>query len=194
MKIAITGNIGSGKSTFSRFVIEAGYPVLFADDISKYILESDEKVIELIIKEFGKQSYINQKPNKDFLAKEVFNDLGKLHKLESILHPRVFNTIEKSTKELLKKHKIVFTEAALIYEADMEKMFDYVVLITSERELRLKRKISAGLTEDDFLKREHNQYPEVEKMKRADFIFSNNSTIEDLKSKFNFLCITLGLN
>jgi dephospho-CoA kinase len=75
----------------------------------------------------------------------------------------------------------------------MEDMFDYVVLITAERNLRLSRKISSGITEDDFCKRESNQIPEDEKKKRADFIFSNNGSIEDLKSKFNLLLLTLGI-
>ena len=65
MKIAITGNIGSGKSTFSGFAADAGFPVLFADDISKNILENDEKVRSLVIKSFGAESFIKDKPNKN---------------------------------------------------------------------------------------------------------------------------------
>jgi dephospho-CoA kinase len=194
MKIAITGNIGSGKSTFSKFALKKGFPVLFTDDISKTILDSDTKVRELVIKEFGEMSFKNLIPNKAFLSKEVFNNPKKLQSLESILHPRVIKSIEKLSKELLKKHKIVFTETALIYEADMETMFDYVVLITAKRSLRLQRKLAVGLTEEEFSKREQNQYPEEEKMKRADFIFSNNSTLEDLETKFNLLNISLSLN
>ena len=72
-------------------------------------------------------------------------------------------------------------------------MFDYVVLITSQRDLRLKRKTSSGVTEEDFCKRELNQIKEEEKKKRADFIFSNDSSIEDLKMKFDLLLLTLGI-
>jgi dephospho-CoA kinase len=76
----------------------------------------------------------------------------------------------------------------------MEDMFDYVVLITAQRDLRLSRKISSGITQDDFCKRESNQIHEDEKKKRADFIFSNDGSIHDLKMKFNLLLITLGIN
>jgi len=193
MKIAITGNIGSGKSTFTKFAEDAKYPVLRADDISKEILENDEKVKVLVIKEFGEKSFNNGKPNKNFLAKEVFNDPIKLQKLELILHPRVIKSIEKSSFEFLKNNRVVFVEAALIYEADMEDMFDYVILITAQRNLRLARKIASGITEDDFCKRELNQISEEEKKKRADFIFSNDTSIEDLKMKFNLLLLTLGI-
>lgn len=114
MKIAITGNIGSGKSTFTNFVEEAGFNVLRADDISKSILEADEKVKSLVSKEFGDKSFKDGKPNKSFLANEIFCNPVKLQKLESILHPRVIKSIEKSFSELLKSNKVVFVEAALI--------------------------------------------------------------------------------
>lgn len=193
MKIGITGNIGSGKSIFSNFAIEAGYPVLFADDISKNILAVDEKVKNLVIKAFGEKSFKDSKPNKSFLANEVFSDQVKLQKLESILHPRVIKSIEKFSSEILKINKVVFVEAALIYEADMEAMFDFVILITANKSERMKRKLASGLTESEFDKRDKNQIPEEEKKKRADFIFSNDGSIEDLKMKFKLLLITLGI-
>lgn len=193
MKIAITGNIGSGKSTFAQFAEEAGYTVLRADDISKRILAENEKVKIMVIKEFGEKSFKDGKPNKSFLANEVFSDSTKLEKLESILHPRVIKLLEESSTEILKTNKVVFVEAALIYEADMEAMFDYVVLITSDRSNRLNRKIKSGLTEQDFIQRESNQIPEEEKKKRADFIFSNDGSIDDLKMKFKLLLVTVGI-
>ena len=165
MKIAITGNIGCGKSTFSSFAEEKGYVVLKADDVSKEILENDLKVRELVIKNFGAESFINNKPNKKYLAEKIFSDQKKREKLESILHPRVIKQIDNTIKELDKNNKIVFVEAALIYEADMEEMFDYVILITSDIEVRRKRKITSGLSEEDFNSRESNQIPEEEKKK-----------------------------
>ena len=193
MKIAITGNIGCGKSTFSGFAEEKGFVVLRADDVSKQILENDEKVRELVIKSFGKDSFINNKPNKKYLAEKIFSDQKKREKLESILHPRVIKKIDQTIKDIEKKNKVVFIGAALIYEADMEEMFDYVILITSDIELRKKRKIASGLSEEDFNNRESNQIPEEEKKKRADFIFSNDGSIDDLKSKFNLFLLTLGV-
>jgi len=193
MKIAITGNIGSGKSVFSSFAEKHGFVVLKADDISKEILSNDPEVRKKIIKEFGVQSFKNNKPDVKYLAKEVFSDPVKLNKIESILHPRVIKSVNDTIKNLEKDKKVVFVEAALIYEADMEKMFDYVVLITSDRNNRLQRKLNSGISEEDFIKRESNQIPEEEKRKRADFIFSNDESIEKLQSKFNLLLITLGI-
>jgi len=194
MKIAITGNIGSGKSVFSSFAEKRGFSVLKADDISKQILSNDTEVRKEIIKAFGEQSFKNNKPDVKYLAEKVFSDPAKLNKIESILHPRVIKSINDTIELIEDEKKIVFVEAALIYEANMEKLFDYVVLITSNRELRLKRKLKNGISEEDFVKRESNQIAEEEKRKRADFAFVNDGSVDDLKMKFNLLLLTLGIN
>lgn len=193
MIIGITGNIGSGKSTFSKFAEEHGYPVIKADDLSKSILQSDQKVKAAVIKEFGNESFVNDLPNKKFLAQEVFNNPVKLKKLESILHPKVVKEINRQIKILIKSSPAVFVESALIYEADLEEQFDFVVLVAADQNIRLERKIKSGMSREDFLLRDSNQIPEEEKKKRADFIFSNNSTVEELYSKFKLLLLTLGL-
>ncbi len=193
MIIGITGNIGSGKSTFSKFAEEHGYPVIKADDLSKSILQSDQKVKAAVIKEFGNESFVNDLPNKKFLALEVFNNPVKLKKLESILHPKVVKEINRQIKILIKSSPAVFVESALIYEADLEEQFDFVVLVDEDQNIRLERKIKSGMSREDFLLRDSNQIPEEEKKKRADFIFSNNSTVEELHSKLKLLLLTLGL-
>lgn len=189
--IGITGSIGSGKSEFTKIAEDSGFPVLRADDISKEILANNPDVKKQVIKKFGKESFLNNTPNKNYLAEIVFNNPAKLRELELILHPLVIKEIERQKKEIFKKHNILFVESALIYEADLENLFDFVVLITAEREVRLKRKLSQGMREEDFIKREMNQIPDEEKKKRADFIFQNNGTKEELISKFNLLLTLL---
>lgn len=188
LKIAITGNIGSGKSTFSKYIESAGYKVIYADKISNTLLEKDRNVRNQIIKSFGPQSYINSKPNKKYLAEIVFKDQKKLFLLESILHPEVIRSSVEIMDQHLKNNDLIFLEAALIYEADMEKYFDYVVLITAEKDVRYNRKkISENYSEKEFNKREEMQISQDEKSKRADFIFENNSDIDSLKSKVKLL-------
>jgi len=112
--------------------------------------------------------------------------------LNSILHPRVLQKIDDLVKKKYKDEKIIFIEAALIYEADIEKKFDYVVLITADFNMRLKRSVGSGkFTEDDFINRDKNQIPQEEKEKRADFIFSNNGSKKDLIKKADLLLLTL---
>jgi dephospho-CoA kinase len=192
LKVAVTGSIGSGKSSFCNFIFEKGFPVIKADDLSKNILKDDKEVKEKVIKEFGKDSFINDEINKKFLAEKVFSNPANVTKINNILHPKVKKKIEALNKEYFHEHNIVFTEAALIYEADMESMFDYVVLITADYEVRKMRTVNKGeLNEEDFRKRNENQIKDEEKKKRADFVFENNSTLEKLKEKVNLIITVL---
>ena len=192
IKVAITGGIGSGKSTFANYLASKGYVVINADDISKDILSFDEKIKKKIIKEFGRDSYKDGKLNKKFIASRVFSNPANLFKLNSILHPQVLQKIDTLIKIKYKDENIVFIEAALIYEADLEKMFNYVILVTADFNIRLKRCIESGkFTEYDFIKRDKNQIPQEEKEKRADFIFSNNGSEKDLIKKADLLLLTL---
>jgi len=195
LKVAVTGSIGSGKSSFCNFISENGYPVINADDLSKAILKEDQEVKGKVIKEFGKESFIKNEINKQFLAEKAFSNPANVIKINSILHPRVKKKIEELTKEYFKENEMVFIEAALIYEAEMESMFDYVVLITADYKLRKMRAIKEGkLSEEDFRKRNENQIKDEEKRKRADFVFENNGSISELKEKTGlFISILKGL-
>ncbi len=192
IRVAITGGIGSGKSTFANYLASKGYFVINADDISKDILTFDESIIKKVIKEFGSDSYKDGKLSKKFIAARVFSNPAKLNKLNSILHPRVLQKIDTLIDKEYKDEKFVFIEAALIYEVDIEKKFDYVVLVTADFNIRLKRSVESGkFNEEDFINRDNKQIPQEEKEKRADFIFSNNGSKKDLIKKADLLLLTL---
>ena len=184
IKVAITGNIGSGKSTFTKFLFEDGFPVILADDISKEILAGDPEVREEVLIEFGAQSFLGNKINKKYLADKIFSDPKKLRKINSILHPRVRKRIDFLSKEYFKENDIVFVEAALIFESKIEKFYDYIVLITTDWTLRLNRTILAKkITKEDFVNRDSNQMNDETKKKKADFIFTNDGSISEFKQK-----------
>ena len=196
LKIAVTGGIGSGKSEFCNYLESNGLPVINVDDVSKEILVSDESVKEKIIEEFGEESFISGNINKKYLAEKVFSVPSNVVKINSIVHPKVIKKVEFLINEELSKNTLVFAEAALIYEADMEDMFDYVVLISADEKIRMKRKVEfSNFTEDDFRKRNENQIKDEEKKKRADFTFINDGSLEELKIKAElFLKILNGLS
>lgn len=188
LRIAVTGNIGSGKTAFTKFLADEGYPVIPADDLSKDILMNDPEVRNEIVREFGAQSYQGNKINNKYLAEEVFSNKNKLKKINSILHPRVRTKIELLTEEYFRNSNVVFVEAALIFESKIDKIYDYIVLITADKEIRMKRSLkSKKLSEVEFTKRENNQLPEDIKKQKADFIFTNVGSLKELEEKAKLL-------
>jgi len=194
-KIGITGSIGSGKSLFCKFLEAMNYSVIYADDVAKQLYISNEIVKKGILKIFGKEVFYGKELNTKLLAEKIFTDEKKLIELDSIVHPVVMEEIDKKIEIIFRAKRIVFVEAALIYEAGFEEYFDYITLISAPRELRLQRKISSlSLTQNDFIRREKFQIPDEEKKKRADFTFMNDKSPADLKSKVDiFINLLSGL-
>ena len=187
-RIAVTGNIGSGKSAFCKILTDAGYLVINADELSKKLLVTNENLKNKIIQTFGYEAYVNGQINKKYIADKVFSSPTNVKKINSLIHPVVISEIDKIFIEKEGKERIIFVEAALIYEAKMESLFDYVVLISSEEDIRKKRKINNGsMREEEFYKRNSNQFSNDEKKKKADFVFENNSSLDDLKIKADLL-------
>jgi len=192
IKVVVTGSIGSGKSIFTNYLKEKGYPVLYADDISNRILAGDEQVREQVIKEFGGEAFLNGSVNKKYLAGKVFSNPGELKKLNSILHPKVISEIDKLIKEEYNYEKFIFIETAIVYETGIEDMFDYVILIVADEKIRLERTLKGNkFTKEDFLKRDRVQLPDDKKIKKADFVFYNNTSKEELFEKADLMLLTL---
>jgi dephospho-CoA kinase len=188
LRVAITGGIGSGKSTFCGFLAEKKYVVIHADDLAKDILQNDISVKKRIISAFGPESYTEDGPDRKFLANVVFSDYDNLLIINSIVHPVVISCSEKLINEALKNNALVFVEAALIYEAGMEDLFDYVVLIKADDKIKIERVMKRdNATEEAVLKRKETQIPDEEKTDVADFVFDNNGSTDDLKNKADFL-------
>ncbi|MCX6149040.1 MAG: dephospho-CoA kinase [Ignavibacteriales bacterium] len=192
LKIAITGGIGSGKSEFCNYLKEAGFTVLGADDIAKSLLSTHPKIRSKIISAFGVKSYLNSQPNIKYLSEEVFSDSNKVKRINAIIHPEVIDNIKLQMKMILRESTIVFVEAALIYEAEMEELFDYIIVITAEDEKKIQRiKNRSKVSEDEIKRRMENQIPDEEKINWADFVFENNGSLEELKDKAKFFLTLL---
>lgn len=181
LKIAVTGGIASGKSEACRFLETKNYAVLYADKISKDILEHDSAIIEAVKNNFGEEAYLNNIPNYSLIAKEIFNSEEKLKFINSLLHPQVRKLSEALMDAALREQQFVFYEAALIFEANIRNRFDKVLLITSNLSLRRERILKNGkIDEAEFLARVKNQINEETKIKLSDYVIENNGTLEDL--------------
>lgn len=188
LKIAITGGIGSGKSSVSKIIESFGFPVIKADDLAKELMLKDESIKKKIIKTFGKESFTEKGINTKYLADNVFSNKEKVEKINSIIHPPTIKKIEEISKKLFEKHNLVFVESALVYEAKIQKLFDYVILIYTEEEIRIARKIeNDSMTRLEVEKRMSFQIPDEKKTDRAHFVIDNNSTFDKLESRTKFV-------
>ncbi len=188
LKIGVTGGIGSGKSKFCEVAKKNGYEVILADEISKNILATDNNVKQQIIGAFGSKAFVDNLPNKKYLADVVFSNPDNLVKINSILHPPTLKKIDALMNEALKTKDLVFVESAIIIEIEIEEMFDYVVLVVADEETRIQRTMARSkLSRNEIVKRISNQLTDDNKKGLVDFTIENNSTIEELEKKCGFI-------
>ena len=185
LKVGLTGGIGSGKSELSRFFTKWGAYVFDADKEAKIIIDTKETVQKEIIAEFD-TNILNaeNKIDRKKLARIAFQDEGHQLRLNSIMHPYVFQEIDKQFDNVssANKHKIFVVDAALIYESGADTHMDFVIVITSLLRFRAERAMGRGnMTREDFMKRVDLQWTDKDKAHMADFIISNNNSLEGLK-------------
>lgn len=183
-KVAITGGIGSGKSLFSSFLEDMGYPVLKADPLAKEIMNTNKDVREKIISAFGKEAYLldgKGKINREFIAKTAFTSIDKINLLNNIVHPVVIDELKRFLSSKYEKN-VVFVEAALIFEAKIEKLFHYIILLTADESIRIERTMQRDKSNRNAIQqRIKMQIPDEKKKFKSHFVISNNGTIEELK-------------
>ena len=184
-KIGITGGIGSGKSTVASFFKKWGSAIFDADQESKKILIKSSLIQKKLINSFGKKITKNRILNLPKLAEIAFSSSLNQRIINEIMWPEV--TLEIKKKENIYKKKgysLFVVDAALIYEANLQNIFDKTILITAKNNIRLKRAINRKqITIDQIQKRMLLQMDDKEKEKLADFTIENSGSIEELEIK-----------
>lgn len=183
--VAVTGGIGSGQTTVCEEFKRMGSKIINVDKKAKEIIRKDKTVQNELKKEFGKYVfYRNGKLNKKLLAQIVFNDEGKVQKLNSIVHPRMVESMieEMETARFSGNYPLIIIDAALIYEINIEHLFDAVIVVYANKTQRIKRVAARDkMKKEDITARIDKQIPLDEKRKWADYVIDNRGEIEDLK-------------
>jgi dephospho-CoA kinase len=177
LKIGITGNIGSGKTTVSKMFEVLGIPVFYADEEAKKLMTTDRKLIHGIKETFGEASYFDDGSlNRKHIAHIVFNNDVELAKLNALVHPAVFRAFDAWATNI-KNVPYVMKEAALLFESTSYKMCDYSLLVTAPLELRIERVTKRDhITRAEVEAREAKQFSESKKRELADYIIENDNT------------------
>ncbi len=171
LSVGITGGIGSGKTTVCKiFQANWNIPVYYADLRAKEIMQQDDKTQQLAIELFGQQAYINHQVNTKHIAQIIFSNPELKKRWEDHIHSMVIDDYLNWRKNLHCQYHL--HEAALIFEANMNHLFDKIILVTTPTALKIERLKAKGMSEEEAIQRINNQLPDY--AKHADFYITNN--------------------
>ena len=188
--IAITGGIGSGKSTFCSKLKEKGFKIHSSDEQVAKIYKNPEKKFITYLRTIGLSKSISKKNiDKKIISKIIFENKQIRKKLELY----IFKIVRKKRSDFIKKEKqkktkLIFIDIPLLFENNLEKQFNKVISIIASKRVRLKRlKKTRKMSENQFKNINRSQTSDVIRKKKSDYVIYNNSTLKDYKIKINKL-------
>ena len=175
--IAVTGGIGSGKSTVIALIEKYGYPVISADEIYKKLLEDAEFVK-------GVHDSVGLKSDSPVLLREevskiVFSNADKLNSLNAFTHGKIMQAMFNKSLS----YPVVFHEVPLLFESGYQDKYDCVLIVKRPDDLRVEGLKKRGLSEKDIKKRIENQinYEKIEGFEHT--VIINDKSLEELSVK-----------
>ena len=184
--VALTGNVGSGKSTVAAIWQEAGIPVLSADAVAREVVKPGTTGLSAVVDAFGPDVLDDTGAlDRDAMRRVVFDDPDARARLESILHPLIGARRDRWVEERREEGAVlVVAEVPLLFEVGLETEFDSSVLVAATRDVCLERLTeSRGLSREEGLKIWSAQMDPAEKESRADYVIHNNGTLADLRDR-----------
>lgn len=183
IRIAVTGNAGSGKTSVCEIFKKLGEIVIFSDAIAREVVAPGSYAYKNIINLFGQRVLKeNGSLNRKLLRKIITNDDSARKTLEKIVHPEIIRLIKLNINKAEKDVKrFVVVEIPLLFELSLEGMFDLVITVSADYELRIERLMYRDkASRYDAQSLFSLQMPEEEKIKRAELVIKNNGSIEQL--------------
>jgi dephospho-CoA kinase len=201
LKVGLTGGIAAGKSVVGEMFVALGARLVQADRIAHSLMQPGEAVYNEVVRHFGRE-ILNRdgSVNREKLAEAAFGSTSstsrsqvepsRIGELNRIVHPAVIRSQEAWMEEMGRQdpHAVVIVEAALLLEAGAGKRFDRLVVVTCSEDQRVARfaarqKIDLEAARKEVARRMAAQLPDEEKVKAADFVIDNSSSLEQTRDQ-----------
>ena len=172
---ALTGNIGSGKTTVAGQFERLGIPVYYADRAAKRLMHEDESLRQALTRRFGPETYLSDGAlNRTHLAKS-FAEPAALNDLNALVHPAVHRDAHRWRAEQSGAAPFTLYEAAIVLELGRVDDFAGVVVVHApERERRRRVMLRDGVTGRQFADRAARQWSDDRKLAAADYVIHNS--------------------
>jgi len=188
--IGLTGGIGSGKSTVSKFLAHLGAVVIDADKVGHEVFKPGTKAWQEVVDVFG-QGIISADGTIDRrkLGEIVFSNPGARAKLNQIMHPLIYEQVKSRMEEYGRKGvAIIIVEAPLLLEVGWKSLVDEVWVTSASEATVIKRlKEQKGLSETQSLARIRTQLTDEERIRQADVVIDTDCALDELKERIEAL-------
>lgn len=183
MILGLTGGIACGKTTISNIFKQLGIKVIDADTVAREVIELPE-IADKIKQSYGDEIFINGKLDRRKLREIIFNDKEKIKKLNSIVHPRVIERFKDEYNKNKFSNEIIVFDIPLLFEVGLEKYCNKTVVVYVAEEVQIKRVMERDKSSRELAKKIIDAQMELsKKVKIADYVIENNSTINELEKK-----------
>lgn len=180
MIVGLTGGIGSGKSTVASIFSFLGAPVYEADVHSKKIIDTDKELQAKLVEVLGSDVLKDGRVDRPKMASLIFENKDLLKEVNGLIHPAVAKHFADWTAQ--QTYPYVIKEAAILFESGSYKQCDRVIVVAAPREMRVERVMKRnGMSREDVLSRMDNQWPEEQKLEKANYIVNNDFTESVIK-------------
>jgi dephospho-CoA kinase len=180
--VALTGGIGSGKSTVGQIFGDLGAIVTDSDQLAREVVERGTTGFDQIIAAFGDEVLKNGDLNRAALADLVFKDPAKRKQLEQITHPLIRKAFAKIV-ESAKGDSIVVNQIPLLVESNHDYKFDHVITVSASEAVRIERLLKRGMNLTQIQQRLQAQFNDAQREKISDSIIRNDGSQTDLLSE-----------
>ncbi len=183
--LGLTGGIASGKSTVADCFVECGALLVSADQLAREVVNPGSPSLAKLVDLFGMEILTaGGSLDREIMAQKVFADPEARKKLEAVTHPAIAHLAECRLAVLSKSpHDLIVYEAPLLFEAGGERRVDQVLVVVVDPAVQLQRLIERdALSETEAMQRITAQWPQADKVQKADYVIDNSGPLENTRA------------